>query len=261
MEHGNVVISYNLPDTSDVQKLEALVEGLPAIEMWGVTRPYSKLDPGTVAMTAWGALDSFEGIDEARIIEFYGAYARNRRSEETARFGPIPCGQLEVPAMTVDEETQYTATLNTNQGAIVIELFAKEAPKTVNNFITLARDGFYDGTIFHRVIDKFMIQGGDPTGTGTGGPGYSFEDEFHPSLAFDSEGILAMANSGPGTNGSQFFITVAPTPWLTGAHTIFGRVQEGQDVVTAISTVPKDPGDKPLSDVVIQGIVIQETSP
>ena len=163
--------------------------------------------------------------------------------------------------MTVDEETQYTATLNTNQGAIVIELFAKEAPKTVNNFITLARDGFYDGTIFHRVIDKFMIQGGDPTGTGTGGPGYSFEDEFHPSLAFDSEGILAMANSGPGTNGSQFFITVAPTPWLTGAHTIFGRVQEGQDVVTAISTVPKDPGDKPLSDVVIQGIVIQETSP
>lgn len=261
MEHGNVIISYNLADAAEIQRLEALLKDLPAFEMWGIARPYFEVEQGTVAMTAWGVVDSFEGVDEARIIEFYRAYARNRRSEETARFGPIPCGKLEVPAMTVDAATKYTATINTNQGTIVLDLFPKEAPKTVNNFVSLARDGFYDGTIFHRVMSNFMIQGGDPTGTGRGGPGYNFEDEFHPSLVFDSEGILAMANSGPGTNGSQFFITVAPTPWLTGAHTIFGRVREGQDVVVGITAVPKDAGDKPLSDVIVESIVIQETSP
>ena len=151
------------------------------------------------------------------------------------------------------------ATIDTNHGEIVIELFPQEAPKTVNNFVTLSRDGFYDGVIFHRVIPNFMIQGGDPTGTGTGGPGYTFEDEFHPSLRFDKAGLLAMANAGPGTNGSQFFITTVPTPHLNDKHTIFGRVTQGQDVVEAISKVQRNPRDKPLEDVVIQGVQIEES--
>jgi cyclophilin family peptidyl-prolyl cis-trans isomerase len=138
----------------------------------------------------------------------------------------------------------------------MIELLATEAPVTVNSFIFLAGEGFYNGVIFHRVIPGFMIQGGDPTGTGTSGPGYSFPDEIVPSLVFDRPGILAMANAGPNTNGSQFFITLAPTPHLNGGHTIFGRVVEGQGVVEAISTVDTGPGDRPLQPVVIQGINI-----
>ena len=161
--------------------------------------------------------------------------------------------------MTIDQDTQYVATMTTNQGVIVIELLSKEAPKTVNNFVTLSRDGFYDGIIFHRVIPNFMIQGGDPTGTGTGGPGYMFEDEFDPTLKFDKAGLLAMANSGPNTNGSQFFITTAATPHLTGAHTIFGRVLEGQDVVEAISKAPTSGRDRPAQDVIIQSVRIEET--
>ena len=161
--------------------------------------------------------------------------------------------------MTIDQDKRYVATITTNQGAIVIELSPKEAPKTVNNFVTLSRDGFYDKVIFHRVIPNFMIQGGDPTGTGTGGPGYTFEDEFDPTLTFGEPGLLAMANSGPSTNGSQFFITTAPTPHLNGAHTIFGRVLEGQDVVEAISRLPTGAGDRPVQDVTIQGIRIEET--
>ena len=138
-------------------------------------------------------------------------------------------------------------------------MFAREAPKTVNNFVTLSKDGFYNGLIFHRVIPNFMIQGGDPTGTGTGGPGYTFEDEFHTTLKFDKPGLLAMANAGPNTNGSQFFITTVPTAHLTGRHTIFGRVLEGQDVVEAISRVHTSVGDRPIPDVKIQGIQIEET--
>ncbi len=138
----------------------------------------------------------------------------------------------------------------------MIELLATEAPVTVNSFIFLAGEGFYNGVIFHRVIPGFMIQGGDPTGTGTSGPGYSFQDEIVPSLMFDRPGILAMANAGPNTNGSQFFITLAPTPHLNGGHTIFGRVVGGQEVVEAISTVDTGPGDRPLQPVVIQGINI-----
>ena len=162
--------------------------------------------------------------------------------------------------MTIDADKRYVATVNTNQGSVVIELFPNEAPKTVNNFVFLAREGYYDGVIFHRVIESFMIQGGDPTGTGGGGPGYSFEDEFVPSLVFDRSGILAMANSGPNTNGSQFFITTVPTPHLNQRHTIFGTVLEGQDVAEAISKVPSRQ-DRPLSDVVIQSIEIEETTP
>ncbi len=160
------------------------------------------------------------------------------------------------PQMSIDSSAGYTAKIKTNKGNIVIELFPASAPKTVNNFVFLANEGFYNGIIFHRVIPNFMIQGGDPTGTGTSGPGYKFEDEIDPKLGFEKPGILAMANSGPNTNGSQFFITTASTPHLNGNHTIFGKVLEGQDVADTISTVPAGRGNKPNQPVVIQGIEI-----
>ena len=137
------------------------------------------------------------------------------------------------PAMAIDQNKKYTATFTTSRGSIVCELFAKEAPKTVNNFVFLAREKFYDGTVFHRVIPDFMIQGGDPTGTGRGGPGYRFEDEFKGNPHKHQVGSLSMANAGPGTNGSQFFITHIVTNWLDGKHTVFGKVLSGQDVVNA----------------------------
>ena len=142
------------------------------------------------------------------------------------------------PEMQIDENAEYTAHLQTSCGEVEIELLAKDAPQTVNSFVFLAREGFYDGLTFHRVIPGFMAQGGDPLGTGTGGPGYQFDDEIVDSLVFDQPGLLAMANSGAGTgtNGSQFFITVAPTPHLNGAHTIFGRVTKGMDVVSEIES-------------------------
>ena len=164
------------------------------------------------------------------------------------------------PEMEIDPEGNYTADIQTNQGTISVELYAEDAPVTVNNFVFLARQGFYDGVIFHRVIPDFMIQGGDPTGTGTSGPGYRFQDEIVPSLAFDSAGILAMANSGPNTNGSQFFITVAPTPHLTGNHTIFGRVTSGQEIADAISRARADRNNRPQEGVIIQHIEIKEGS-
>ena len=167
------------------------------------------------------------------------------------------------------------ATLQTSEGTIICRLFEKEAPKTVANFTDLAegkrdwthpvsgkksKDRLYDGTIFHRVIPDFMIQGGDPAGNGMGGPGYQFEDETRNSPhTFDQKGKLAMANAGPNTNGSQFFITVAPTTWLTGKHTIFGEVVEGQDVVDKISKVAKGRQDRPSKDVVIQSVTIERT--
>ena len=140
-----------------------------------------------------------------------------------------------VPDMTIDPAASYAAVLNTDAGAIRIELFADEAPIAVNNFVNLARDGFYDGLIFHRVMADFMAQGGDPTGTGTGGPGYTFEDEVDTGRIFDQAGLLAMANSGPATNGSQFFITFEPTPWLDGLHTIFGQLVGDAAVLDAIT--------------------------
>jgi cyclophilin family peptidyl-prolyl cis-trans isomerase len=147
------------------------------------------------------------------------------------------------------------ATLHTNHGAIELELFPDDAPKTVENFTKLARDGFYDGVIFHRVIPDFMIQGGDPTGTGSGGPGYTFEDEFNDHKV--ERGALAMANAGPNTNGSQFFIvTTESAAWLDGKHTVFGRVTNGMEVADRISEAPRDARDKPREDVVIERIVL-----
>jgi cyclophilin family peptidyl-prolyl cis-trans isomerase len=146
-----------------------------------------------------------------------------------------------------------TATMHTNHGAIQLELFDEDAPKTVENFRKLAGDGFYDGVIFHRVIKDFMIQGGDPTGTGTGGPGYTFEDEFNDRKV--ERGALAMANAGPNTNGSQFFIvTTDAAPWLDGKHTVFGRVTGGMDAVDSIEGTETDAADKPRSDAVIERV-------
>ncbi len=138
--------------------------------------------------------------------------------------------------MSVDTSKKYVATFETSKGAIVADLFVKDAPKTVNNFVFLAKEGFYDGTVFHRVIPDFMIQGGDPTGSGRGGPGYRFDDEFKGNPNKHTQGSLSMANSGPDSNGSQFFITHVATDWLNGKHTVFGKVKTGQDIVDAVKT-------------------------
>ena len=149
------------------------------------------------------------------------------------------------------------AVFETNHGTFEIELFEDKAPITVKNFIDLAEKGFYNGLIFHRVIDGFMIQGGDPNGTGTGGPGYVIPDEFHKDLKHDSEGVLSMANAGPNTGGSQFFITLAATPWLDGHHSVFGKVVKGMDVVREIGKVDTDFQDKPLAKVVMEKVTIR----
>ncbi len=168
-----------------------------------------------------------------------------------------------------------TATLRTSEGPVVIRLFPDHAPKTVQNFVDLAEGSrewtdprtrqttnarLYDGTIFHRVIPRFMIQGGDPLGTGTGGPGYQFADEIHPDLQFDRPYLLAMANAGPGTNGSQFFITVVPTPHLNGKHTIFGEVVDGREVVDRISQTQTGRNDRPVQDVVLESVAVEEAA-
>jgi cyclophilin family peptidyl-prolyl cis-trans isomerase len=151
-----------------------------------------------------------------------------------------------------------TATFETNHGTFKIELFEQRAPTTTKNFVDLTEKNFYDGVVFHRVIDGFMIQGGDPQGTGRGGPGYTIPDEFHPELKHDAPGVLSMANAGPNTGGSQFFITLAPTPWLDGKHAVFGRVVDGMDVVRAIGAVATGAGDRPREDVVIEKLTIGE---
>jgi peptidyl-prolyl cis-trans isomerase A (cyclophilin A) len=181
-----------------------------------------------------------------------------------------------VDGVTESTSPARRAVLHTNQGDITVELFPDHAPKTVANFADLAEgrrewthpatrerttDKLYDGTIFHRIIDGFMIQGGDPLGQGIGGPGYQFGDEIHPDLAFTKPYLLAMANAGPGTNGSQFFITVAATSWLTGKHTIFGEVadQSSRDVVDRIAKVATGRNDKPVDDVVIESVEVQRS--
>lgn len=160
------------------------------------------------------------------------------------------------PALNIDLKRKYTAVMHTDKGDITIELFADKTPATVNNFVFLAREGFYNGTIFHRVIKDFMAQGGDPTGSGRGGPGYRFADEFHPSLKHNKPGILSMANAGPNTNGSQFFITHVPTPWLDNKHSVFGQVIKGMDVLMSIP--PRDPGRPEYAGVKLNAVDILE---
>lgn len=154
-----------------------------------------------------------------------------------------------------------TVKFETNHGTFTAEMFEDVAPKTAGNFLKLARKGYYDGIIFHRVISGFMIQGGDPTGTGTGGPGYNIPDEFAPGLAHTHTGILSMANSGADTGGSQFFITLAATPWLDGKHAIFGKVTTGLDIVEAIGVVDTNPGDRPREDVVMEKVTVNNGAP
>lgn len=164
-----------------------------------------------------------------------------------------------------EELDKLNAVFTTSMGEFEVELFAKECPETVWNFVNLAegrqetskQGNFYDGLVFHRVIDRFMIQGGCPEGSGRGGPGYRFKDEFNPNLKHSGPGILSMANAGPGTNGSQFFITLVPTPHLDGRHTVFGKVIRGMEVVSAIGKTPVGPGDRPLKDVVIEKVTIK----
>ncbi|MBH65189.1 MAG: peptidylprolyl isomerase [Chloroflexi bacterium] len=173
----------------------------------------------------------------------------------------IPTGETMVdlapPTGDLDKSKSYTATFKTERGEFEIMLYANDAPLTVENFVNLSRSGFYDGTTFHRVIPGFMAQGGDPTGTGTGGPGYRFGDEFNSRLRHDSEGILSMANAGPGTNGSQFFITFGPTPHLDNRHSVFGKVIKGMDVVKSIRE--RDPMSDPEPGDFIEAVEINET--
>lgn len=161
------------------------------------------------------------------------------------------------PEQVLEPGADYRAVIETNKGRMVVDLFQDDVPQTVNNFVFLALNGYYDGVKFHRVLEDFMAQTGDPTGTGSGGPGYQFADEFKGDLRHDAKGVVSMANAGPGTNGSQFFITFVPTPWLDGRHTVFGRVLEGEDVLDKIQRVdPGRPGG-PQPDV-MERVTIQK---
>ena len=174
-----------------------------------------------------------------------------------------PTAQPAAPAAAKQESDKplkpnSVAVFTTSQGIFKVELYEDKAPQTAKNFIALAEKGFFDNLIFHRVIDKFMIQGGDPSGNGTGGPGYTIPDEFHPSLKHDAAGVLSMANRGPNTGGSQFFVTLVPTPWLDGKHAIFGKVVEGMDVVQSIGKSKTGAGDKPVTPIVINKVTIEK---
>ena len=185
-------------------------------------------------------MKNLKGLSLILLVFFSGCAATGPVAKPAQKPAAVP--QLE-------GEDTVKIKIETTLGDIHAELFIKEAPKTVENFVTLANKKFYDGIIFHRVIPGFMIQTGDPTGTGTGGPGYQFKDEFSDKLKHDKAGIFSMANSGPNTNGSQFFITVAPTPWLDNHHSVFGKVMAGMDVVEKIVNVPRNAQDKPLKEI------------
>jgi len=190
---------------------------------------------------------------------FFACSGTNSENKDQNTFNNT---QKETPPMTeLKKDTLTVAIIQTNMGTIEIELFADKAVKTVQNFVSLTEKKYYDGIIFHRVIDNFMIQGGDPTGTGSGGQsiwGKSFEDEVKTGLKHESDGILSMANAGPNTNGSQFFITLAATPWLDGKHTVFGKVISGMDVVKTIGKVKTNQSDRPLTDVAMQKVTIEK---
>lgn len=192
-------------------------------------------------------------------VIFYSCGTKEKNETSVKETNQVDLNQI----MTLNKNERLFAVIQTSMGTIEIELYDADAPKTVRNFVGLASSGFYNGVIFHRVIKDFMIQGGDPTGTGAGGSsiyGGPFDDEFSISRKHDSPGILSMANSGPNSNQSQFFITVVPTPWLDLKHTIFGKVVKGMNVVYAISTVTVNNMDKPIADVVIENITVEKRS-
>ena len=205
---------------------------------------------------AWQTLGREEDVNLAAASEPQGTLMETDRPlaelEPAARNGYFNA----YPDNVINPDNEYEAVLETEQGDMRLRLFAEEAPLTVNNFVFLAKQGFYDGLTFHRVIEDFMAQGGDPTGRGSGGPGYAFEDETDNGLSFSEPGLLAMANSGPDTNGSQFFITFTPTPWLDGNHTIFGEVIEGEQVLSQLTR--RQPGAATPGDV-IERILIYES--
>lgn len=205
---------------------------------------------------AWQALGREEDVNLAAVSEPEGTLMETERPladvEPAARDGHYDA----YPEMIIDPEKAYEAVIETEKGEIRVRLFAEEAPLTVNNFVYLANQGFYDGVTFHRVIDDFMAQGGDPTGRGSGGPGYTFEDETGNGLTFSEPGLLAMANAGANTNGSQFFITFAPAPWLDGNHTIYGEVIEGEQTLSQLTR--RQPGAATPGDV-IERILIYES--
>jgi len=192
----------------------------------------------------------------AGFIFFAGCASSGPKEMSEEKISPEQAAAQVSQSMSSRSADIVRVIIETNLGEIQADLYAGEAPKTVENFVKLVKKGFYDGIIFHRVIPNFMIQTGDPTGTGRGGPGYQFADEFSPKLHHDKSGVLSMANSGPNTNGSQFFITLAPTPWLDNKHSVFGQVTKGQSVVSEIVRIPRDGADKPMEDVKMVRVVI-----
>lgn len=233
------VTSVAVPIEEGEQKLTPTEEPLSTEEPAAASTEQATEEPETAATSAAAPTEETD-----------------QKSTPTEESHVKPKTYSKPPEMMIDPEKSYTAIFKTEKGDVTIELFADKAPVTVNSFVFLAREGYYDGTTFHRVIEDFMAQGGDVTGTGRGGPGYQFEDEFDPDLKHDKEGTLSMANAGPGTNGSQFFITFGPTPWLDGKHTVFGRVVDGMDVVKSIRL--RDPMTDPEPGDGIETIVIEE---
>ncbi len=242
-------ISATFPDGGELEL--AIVQYLMSAEPSYVVVTFTDL-----ASTIEGTLSEFRQI--AKTLKVLSMPDETRESDQTNKGESVTQQYSSAPAMSIDPSKTYTATFVLENGAeFKVNLFDDKAPNTVNNFVFLARDGFYDGVTFHRVILGFMVQGGDPTGTGRGGPGYRFADEFHPDLKHDRPGILSMANAGPNTNGSQFFITFVPTPHLDGAHAVFGEVVEGMDVVNAISS--RDPATARTPGVAVTSINIEES--
>jgi cyclophilin family peptidyl-prolyl cis-trans isomerase len=229
----------------------------------GPTPPAKPKEQGTKTSDLLIAI----GIVVAIVGLFVGVYyfaVRNppQRASAPAETAPtegeiVATSWTEPPPMTIDPSKDYKAVLQTERGDIVIDLFEEQAPLTVNNFVFLARAGFYDGVTFHRVLPNFMAQTGDPTGTGSGGPGYTFEDEFHPELRHDRAGIVSMANAGANTNGSQFFITYVPTPHLDNRHSVFGEVIEGMDVVESLTPRNPENSNAPPGDRILRIEIIE----
>jgi len=268
---GERRIIVELPGIENPEQAVETIKGTALLEF--VDAGHTPLWAGTVVTTTIGgpsfalsgevtSTGDINPTAEAEVIAPEPTEAAQEVAEESPPMPENPADQngmySEPPEMRINPDESYVATISTAKGDIVVELFAARAPNTVNNFVFLARQGFYDNTTFHRVIPDFMAQGGDPSGSGSGGPGYAFADEFHPELRHDKAGILSMANAGPGTNGSQFFITYAPTPHLDDKHSVFGQVIEGMDVLTALT--PRDPAAATSPGDVIEKITITPTT-
>ncbi|MEE8391654.1 MAG: protein translocase subunit SecD [Anaerolineae bacterium] len=271
---GENRIIVELPGIEDPEQAVQTIAGTALLEFVNAGRV--PLPPGTVVTTSIGGPSAAPPETESVLTDLTSptTEAELTTPESTLEPAQEPMWEMELPPMPenptdrnglyseapemrIDVSQTFIATISTEKGDIVVELFADRAPNTVNNFVFLAQQGFYDNTTFHRVIQDFMAQAGDPTGTGTGGPGYSFPDEFHPDLRHDRAGILSMANSGPNTNGSQFFIIYEPTPWLDDAHSVFGQVTEGMDVLTSLTI--RDPAQATTPSDLIEKITITTT--